>query len=269
MELERARGSLGLVVAADGGAQRIADLRQSGCGRFLFPAIPAHQPLEAVVVNTAGGLTGGDRFDLSLRLMPEARAVITTQACEKIYKATDKPALLASRIKLDANAGLLWLPQETILFDHAALKRSLEIVMVGTASVLAAEAVILGRQAMGEVLTQARFRDSWRIRRDGRLIFAEDMAIDGEWAMGFQAKAALGADTAALATVVLVASNAKSQRDSVRDLLASTECEGGASAFDGMLVVRLLAPSGLALRRTLVPILELMSRQALPRVWMT
>jgi urease accessory protein len=161
------------------------------------------------------------------------------------------------------------LPQETILFDHSALTRSLDITMIGTATVLAAEAVILGRQAMGEVLTQARFRDSWRIRRDGRLIFAENMVMDGDWAAGFQAKAALGEDTAALATVVLVSSDSEQQLDSVRNLLLESGCEGGASAFDGMLVVRLLATSGLALRQTLVPILELMSRQRLPRVWMT
>ncbi len=221
------------------------------------------------MVNTAGGLTGGDRFDLTLRLKPGAKAIITTQACEKIYRATAKPALLSSKIRLEEGASLHWLPQETILFDHAALGRSLDIKMFGNACVLAAEAVILGRQAMGEVLTETRFRDSWRIWRDGRLIFAEDMVMDGGWAAGFQAKAALGENTAALATVVLVSSDAEQQRDSVRKLLLQTGCEGGASAFDGMLIIRLLAPSGLALRQTLVPILELLSGQPLPRVWMT
>ncbi|MGL4637944.1 MAG: urease accessory protein UreD [Beijerinckiaceae bacterium] len=268
-ELERARGSLGLVVAASGEDQHIVDLRQSGCGRLLFPAIPVREPLEAVVVNTAGGLTGGDRFDLTVRLKKNAKAVVTTQACEKIYRSSGKPALLSSKIHLEDTANLLWLPQETILFDHSSLNRSLSVDMTGNARLLAAEAVILGRQAMGEVLTEARFADRWRIRRDGKLVFAEDMMMQADWAKGFQAKAALGTSTAALATIALVAPDAEKQLQLARDLLNQPECEGGASAFDGMLIIRLLASSGLALRQSLVPILELLSGQRLPRVWMT
>lgn len=266
--LERAAGRLDLAVrrSADG-RHAIADLGQSGCGRLLFPARDPSSPLEAVVVNTGGGLTGGDRFDVAVRLGPGAQAVLTTQACEKIYAAKGSPARVSAKLAAGAGASLRWLPQETILFDRSALDRSLAIDMAADAEVLAAEAILLGRQAMGETLTAARLRDRWRIRRGGRLVFAEETAArPGNWA-ATGAPALLGG-AAALATIVHVSPRAESEIDAVRAILEGSGIDGGASAFDGLLAVRLAAPTGLALRRTLVPILEHCGGR-LPRVWMT
>ncbi len=271
-ELERAVGKLGLVVRSTGGSDAIHDLHQSGCGRFLFPARDKAHPLEAVVVNTAGGLTGGDRFDITVSVGQGARAVLATQACEKIYASSGATAKLSTRLKVQNGAVLRWLPQETILFDHSALERSLTIDMAGTADVLAGEAILLGRQAMGEELTRARLRDRWRIRRDGRLIFAEETAVGGkpgDWPALRSGCALLGQDTTALATIVHVAPGVERRLDAVRAIMESTGIDGGASAFDGLLVMRMVAPSGLALRRTLLQLLEHGLDGRLPRVWMT
>jgi urease accessory protein len=271
-DLERAVGRLSLSVDTGGGRDAIADLHQSGCGRFLFPARAKDQPLEAVVVNTAGGLTGGDRFDIKVRAAEGARAVLSTQACEKIYASSGATAKLSTVLKVQSEAKLCWLPQETILFDHSALERSLTIDMADSASVLAGEAVLLGRQAMGEKLTTARFRDRWRIRRDGRLVFAEESAIggaDGDWPAVRGSRALLGETTTALATIVHASPGVESRLDSVRAIMESTGIDGGASAFDGLLVMRMVAPSGLVLRKTLLPLLEHCMDGRLPRVWMT
>src|SRR5262245_47830527 len=124
--LERARGTLSLAVACRGGRHGIADLGQSGCGRLLFPKVAVGEPLEAVMVNTSGGLTGGDRFETRIVVAPGARAVLTTQACEKIYRADGiDPASVAAVIEVGETAMLAWLPQETILFDRARLTRRL------------------------------------------------------------------------------------------------------------------------------------------------
>jgi urease accessory protein len=267
-DLERARGEVRLAVASGADRSVIADLRQSGCGRLLFPARAAGDPLEAVVVNTAGGLTGGDRFDTRVRVGPGARTIVSTQACEKIYQATGRPALLSTRLTVAAGATLRWLPQETILFDRSALDRSLVIDMAEDADVLAGEAVLLGRQAMGEALTTARFRDRWRIRRGGRLVFAEETAAD-DWTKLRASKALIGETTTALATIVHAAPDAASRLDPVRAIMESTGIDGGASAFDGLLVMRMAAPSGLALRGTLLQLLEHCAGERLPRVWMT
>ena len=273
-DLERAVGRVELAIKHDGERHSIDDLHQSGCGRLLFPARAVQAPLEAVVVNTAGGLTGGDRFDVNIHLKSGSRAAITTQACEKVYRTASTAARVTTKIRADESATLHWLPQETILFDASSLERSLRIDMRATADVLACESIILGRQAMGEVLSTAHLQDSWRIRRDGRLVFAEETAVKSDWASAFAAKAALGPDTAALATLVHVAPqyltpHADKALEAVRGIMQYHNGDGGASVFDGLMVIRLLAPSGLSMRQVLTPLMEYCSGQRLPRVWTT
>ncbi len=271
-DLERAVGKLALVVNHADGRDAIRDLHQSGCGRLLFPARLRTDPVEAVVVNTAGGLTGGDRFDVAVAVDAGAQAIVATQACEKVYASSGPAAKLSTRLTAKSAAVLRWLPQETILFEHSVLERSLTIDMAEDADVLAGEAILLGRQAMGESLITARLRDRWRIRRGGRLVFAEETAVGGkagDWTALRQAKALLGETTTALATIVHAAPGADKGLDAARDIMASTGIDGGASAFDGLLVMRMIAPSGLALRQTLLQLLEHGIGGRLPRVWMT
>jgi urease accessory protein len=271
-DLERARGKVSLSVNCIGNRHSIRDLGQSGCGRLLFPARIATQPLEAVVVNTAGGLTGGDRFDIAVKVEEGAVATLTSQACEKIYRATDQAASLSARLTVAKGATLHWLPQETILFDRSALDRSLVIDIDPSATLLAAEAVLLGRQAMGESVETARLRDRWRIRRGNRLVFAEETAVDGrrgDWTALRGSRALLGDTAVAMATIVHVALDAGTRIDAVRAIMESTDIDGGASAFDGLLVMRMVAPSGLLLRKTLIRLLEHCGGRPLPRVWMT
>lgn len=271
-DLERAEGRLSLRVRTTMGRHAIADLAQSGCGRFLFPARAADQPLEAVIVNTGGGLTGGDRFSVGVDVGAGAAAVATTQACEKIYSAASGPARVSARLRLGPRARLSWIPQETILFEGSALDRSLEVDMAEDAHFLAAEALLLGRQARGERLGAARFRDGWRIRRGGRLVFAEEAAAglrQGGWARLRGSKALLGEEVAALATIVLVSPEAEKRLDGARSIMEDCEVVGGASAFDGLVAMRMAAPSGLALRRALVRLIEWAEGAPPPRVWMT
>jgi len=274
-DLERARGRLSLVVRHAGGRHAIADLRQSGCARFLFPARAAAAPLEAVVVNTGGGLTGGDRFAVSVDVGTSAAATLTTQACEKVYASAQGPAPASARVSARLKAGpgarLRWVPQETILFERSALVRTLAVDMAEDADVLAVEALLIGRQAMGETLSEAVFRDSWRIRRGGRLVFAEEIAMGGRagWPALRRSRALLGERTAALATIVHGAPGAAEGLDEARAIIEDGGVEGGVSVFDGLCVMRLAAPSGLSLRRVLAALLERRLAGGLPRVWMT
>jgi urease accessory protein len=270
VRLERAIGLVGLTVVRRDDVEAISDLRQSGCGRLLFPHRAAGDPLEAVVVNTGGGLTGGDRFDVKVKVKAGARGLVTTQACEKVYRSGEGPARVSAKLSVETGASLLWMPQETILFEDSALHRALQADVAPDATLLVAEAVILGRSAMGERLERARFRDSWRIRRGGRLVFAEETAAaPGVWAEARAAKAGLGAETAAFATLVLAAPHAASLLDPARALLQSHGIDGGVSLVDGLLVSRLVAGPGLALRQAMIPLLELFSGARPPRVWTT
>jgi len=265
VEMERARGSVSLAVARRDGRNAVADLAQAGCGRLLFPAVAAHAALEAVIVNTSGGLTGGDRFATTVEVLAGAAVVATTQACEKIYRSSGETAHVETRLTLGEGAHLSWLPQETILFDKARLARRLDIAMAETASLLAIEAVLLGRKASGESLTAGSFKDSWRIRRGGRLVLAEEAGFAGDVAAALSARATVSG-ASAYATVVLVDRAAEARLAAARDVLINHAADGGISTFDGLCVARLVAQDGAALRAGLIPLLRALGGEV-PRVW--
>lgn len=263
LRLPRACGSVVVRAALRGGRTVLADLRQEGSAKVRFPR--SHGPmLDATLLNTSGGITGGDRFSWQATAAPGAWLGLTTQAAERAYRA--RPGEIGrAAVALEAGAGarLDWLPQETILFDRSALERRLEANLAGRARLLVVEPVIFGRLAMGERISVIRFVDHWRIWRDGRLIHAETTRIAG--AAELLARPALLGGAGAMATVLLAGEDAGALVGPVRRLLVG---EAGASLVrPGVLVVRLLARDGWDLRRRLVPLLETLRRAPLPDMW--
>ena len=260
-QAQRAFGCGRLAVGAEGGRTRLQRLYQEGSAKLRLPR--ARGPsLEAVMINSAGGMTGGDRFDWTVQAGAGAHAVLTTQACERVYRASADTARVDVQLTLDAGARLDWLPQETILFDGSALSRTITAELAGDAVLLLCEAVILGRHAMGETFARGAFHDRWRIRREGRLVFADDLRLDGDIPHQIYQPALL-AGAGAFATLLLVDAGADSRIDAVRAAIGSL---GGASAFDGKLVARLAAADGLTLRRALIPALLALGATP-PAVW--
>src|ERR1700753_2147270 len=175
----RARGTVRFAVHAADGVTRRGDLHESGSLRVRFPS-PEDEGLSAVFVNTAGGVAGGDRFDIEITAQEGARLTLTTAAAEKVYRATDRAAELNIALKVADGAHLSWLPQETILFDRARMSRRIDIDLADGASLLLCEIAVFGRAAMGERMVQGAFVDRWRVRRGGRLVFAETVRLDGD-----------------------------------------------------------------------------------------
>ncbi len=241
-------------------------VRESGVLRLRLPRRAG--VCEGVVLNTGGGVLGGDRLQLDFDLADGADVVLTTVAAEKVYRAEAREAAVTTRLTLASGARLAWLPQETILFDGAHLHRSLSVDMAADASLLAAETVVFGRLAMGETLVAGALRDGWRVRRAGQLVFADETRLAGGMAAVLDA-AAGGGGARAAALVLFAAPEAEAALDPLRDILASfAAVEAGASAFDGLLVARLLARSPDALRAAMVAALSLLGGgRALPRVW--
>ncbi|MCB2133095.1 MAG: urease accessory protein UreD, partial [Rhodobacteraceae bacterium] len=133
------------------GIGRLQGLRQAGSLKLLFPR-PVGRGIEVVAVNTAGGITGGDRFGIRAEAGAGTLLTVTTQAAERAYRAQqDEVAAVENRVIAEAGAEVRWLPQETILFDRCALRRRLRIDLAPDARLLAAEPLIFGRAAMGEV----------------------------------------------------------------------------------------------------------------------
>lgn len=262
--LQRARGRGRIGTKRRDGVSVLDTLYQDGCAKIRLPHTHADH-LHAVLINTAGGLTGGDQMRWEVELADRTEASLTTQACERIYRSTGAVAEVATHLSVGAGAHLDWLPQETILFAASKLNRSIQIDLAEGASLTAVEAILLGRDAMGEDARDALLRDNWRIRQCGRLIHAEANRIDGSHAA--RDNTALLAGTRAFATIVHIHADAAQRLDAVRALLPATDTIA-ASAVGNRLVIRAMAHSGLALRRLIVPLLDHLSGAGgLPRLW--
>ncbi len=246
------------------GVHGLKTLYQSGCAKVLLPQ-NFHPVPEAVFINTSGGVTGGDQLAYSASVQENAALTVTTQAAERIYRASSGVANITNTLALAAHSQLAWLPQETILFEGSALSRRIDVNMDKTSTLLALEMLVLGRRAMGETLQQARLSDQWRIRRNGRLVYADALRFS-EPKSETQSRATFNGHRA-LATLVYVAPDAEDRVSSVRTLLAFEGVEAAASAWNGLLVVRFLAPDAQPLRKALILFLTAFRGGDLPRVW--
>ena len=260
----RATGHIALGVAKSGGLTRRTRVHEDGSLRVRFPnASP--EALEAVIVNTGGGMTGGDRFTVDMTVGEGASLIAGTAAAEKIYRSTGPDAEMDVRLTLEDGARLAWLPQESILFDRARLSRRIDIDLSETASLIMAEAVVFGRAAMGEVMAEGSFTDRWRVRRGGRLIYADTARLDGAIAAQLTERAVLN-DGIAMASV-LVAPGGDQQLEQVRALAEHYAGEVGISAWNGIAVARLCAKDGAALRHDLIAVLAALGT-TVPRLWL-
>jgi urease accessory protein len=264
----RSRGDLRLGFAAHDGRTTIAEGYQGGCLKFRVPRVHGAEPPCAILLNTSGGLAGGDRLSQQIAWQAGSAATVTTQAAEKIYRAIGgETATLDTRIAIDAGADAEWLPQETILFDRARLRRTMEVRMAGDAHFLGVEAVMFGRAAMGETMASGLLDDRWRIWRDGRLVYADAMRLDGPVDALLQ-RSAIGAGARAMAVVIHVSSRAAALLGAVREVLADAAGMAAASCWNGMLVTRLMACDGAALRHDLLRVLAVLrAGRAMPRTW--
>ena len=260
----RARGRIALAVASRAGRTHRTRVHEDGSLRVRFPNAEA-DALEAVIVNTGGGMTGGDRFEIDIALDTGASLVAGTAAAEKIYRSTGADAEMDVRLSVGANARLCWLPQEAILFDRARLKRRIDIALAESATLLLAEAVVFGRTAMGEAMEQGLFVDRWRLHRGGRLVFADSTRLDGAVAEKLAAPAS-AAGGIAIATV-LIAPGDDTTTSTVRELEPQFAGEVGISAWNGIALARLCATDGAALRHDLILMLAAL-KSPVPRLWL-
>ena len=241
---------------------RLDRLYQAGSAKAFIH--PGDTGPEVVFLNTSGGLTGGDTLRYGLDLAAGCRATATTQTAERAYRSDASSARIEVRHRLGPGARLDWLPQETILFDRSALRRDTLIELDSDAACLMLEAVVLGRAAMGERVAEVRFDDRRRIMRDGRPVLVEPLRLT---TASLAAGRGVLQDARAFATLALVADGAEDALGPVRAVLDEPGVAGGASGFDGKLIVRLMAGDGWPLRRQILRLLAVLRPGPLPRVW--
>ena len=239
---------------------------KQGSLRVRFPNIAPGGALDAVIINTAGGMTGGDRFDLDFDVGAGARLTVSTAAAEKIYRSLGTDTVVNVRLTVGTGATLAWLPQETILFDRMRLRRTIEADLAADGQLVIAEMLVFGRSAMGETLARGNLFDRWRIRAGGALIFAESLRLDGAIAENLAQRAAAGGGCAIASVLKFPASDADIA--AVRQKESTFAGEVGISSFNGLALARLVAPEGAALRRDLISVLTALGDMPLPRLWL-
>ena len=261
---QRAEGEVRLSAGPDGDRTRLRDFRQAGSLRCLFPRREPGR-LDAMLLNTGGGLIGGDRFTVRAEALPGARLALTTQTAERAYAALPgERSVVRTRLNVGAGARLDWLPQETILFESAALDRRLTVSLAAGARLLLVEPLVFGRTARGEQLREARLKDRLVIDREGVPLWRDGIDLAGDVSARLDSGSTAGG-ARALATLLFVAPEAEAHLDGVRAALPET---GGASLVaQDLLALRVLAPDGYSLRRTLLPVLDRLTGGDLPKPW--
>jgi urease accessory protein len=261
----RARGSVIFDVHQVEGITRRRHLHESGSLRVRFPS-PEADGLSAVFVNTAGGVAGGDRFGIEIAAGEGSRLAVTTAAAEKVYRAEGPAAQLDISLKAAAGAHLSWLPQETILFDRARVSRQINIELADSASLLLCEIVVFGRAAMGERMLAGEFVDRWRLSRGGRLVFAENIRLDGDLGEKLRQPAVAKGGVAIGTALIVPGDEALVER--IRELSASFGGEVGISSWNGFAMARFCAQDAARLRADMMAVLGRASAEALPRLWL-
>ena len=273
LALQRSRGRAVLRFEAREQGSALVERYSRAPMRILTPR-PVDGVPEAVLANLAGGIAGGDRCEVGVAAGPGAEALVSGQAAEKVYRAIDAPAEWTARLTLGPGAALEWLPQETILFDGARLRRRIEVDMAGDARLLAVETLVFGRAAHGERMVYGSLADRWRIDRGGRPVWRDALRIAGP---AFEAAAASAAGLRGArvsATLIYAAPDAPDRLEDLRRLLAGMSAFAGAGAVRGLAAARFLAREGGAFKRELAGLVGAFralafGRPALaPRVWL-
>ena len=264
----RSRGNLDISFRNRGGRTSIGRSFQSGCLRMRLPrASGTDEGTCAVILNTAGGLAEGDALDQRITWDENTAATVTTQAAEKVYRAVADQSVISTRLEVASGARAEWLPQETILFDGCNLKRDAQVILAEDVTFLGVEAIVLGRKSMGETLRRGSLRDRLRIWRNGKLIYADSVELDGDIA-ALMNRASIGDGASAMAVLVHASAQAAQLLEPVRAALSSARGTAAASTWNGLLAVRMLAPDSHTLRHDIAVALDVLCEgRSLPRVW--
>ena len=271
-DLQRADGSGRMVLSGSDERTRIVDVFERSPIRIMFPGSDATAVEEAVFINTAGGIAGGDRLDCDVTVLANASIAVTSQAAEKVYRALSEPARISTKLKACEAAKLAWLPQETIVFNRARLHRTTEIELFSGAELLALEWLVLGRTAHGEVVVGGDITDSWRVKKDGRLTWADSFRVTDEMFPHLHRRALL-ANCTAIATMIYFGRSLEKRLEFLRGITRSLGCDCAATLVGGLIVVRFAANESSALKLALRTFLEQFSRELgsgpfrVPKMW--
>ena len=271
-DLQRADGSGRMVLNGSDNGTLIVDVFQRSPIRIMFPRSGGSAIEEAVLINTAGGIAGGDRLEFGVTALANASIAVTSQAAEKVYRALSEPARITTKLKACETAKLAWLPQETIVFNSGRLSRETEIELSSGAELLALEWLVLGRAAYGEEMMGGHITDSWRVKKEGRLIWADSFRVTDEIFPHLNRKALLS-NNKAVGTLIYFGPCLDTRLEFLRNIAPSLGCHCAATSVGGLIIVRFATEVSSHLRHALRSFLEQFNRELgpgpfrVPKMW--
>lgn len=271
-DLQRAVGEARVVFSGAVNGTEIIDVYQKFPMAVAFPNVDDRRRKEAVLINTSGGVAGGDEIRIEVVAQGNASVAVTTQAAEKVYRALDRPARIRTRLRAEGNARLAWLPQETIVFNQARIARQTEIDVCSGTELIALEWLVLGRIESGEEVLAGHILDSWRVRVDGRLVWADGFLASDQALLQLR-KTALLSNWKAIATMIYFGPGLEARLERLREIGASLECACGVTIVGAIIVVRVAAIASVDLRRGLRRFLDQLDHElgsgpfGVPKMW--
>jgi urease accessory protein len=258
------------------GTTNIAQLFHAQPLRVLFPYQERGDIFQAAIACVSGGLVGGDRLDIDVTLNDGTRATIVGQAAEKVYRSLGPDCIVETKLRAGDGAWLEYLPQETILFDGARLRRRTRVQIASNGRFLGGGIVVFGRTARGEMLNRGLVHDAWEIRdAAGSLTWKDALHMEGDLA-ALLARPATFDGASAYGSLIYAANDAAKHLGLAREIAArldGTALRIGATSFRELLIVRFLGRSTLALRNAFSEIWLSLRATAgglppvMPRLW--
>ncbi|MDX1344266.1 MAG: urease accessory protein UreD [Sedimenticolaceae bacterium] len=220
------------------------------------------------LLHPPGGVAGGDRLAIEIGMSPGASALVTTPGATKFYNSIGPTAQQVQHFSVHQGC-LEWLPQENIFFPDAAVELKTEIDLDGDARYIGWEFNCLGRPVIGERFDQGHVLFSTRLRRDGRPLLIDRLAVDSSSLSGL----ATLRDRPVIATMVATGAD-REVIDKAREITSET-AETGVTLLGDVLVCRYLGDSTEQARKLFVAVWQairpmLIGKEAvLPRIWAT
>ena len=131
---------------------------------------------------------------------------------------------------------------------------------------------MLGRAAHGETMVGGSVLDGWRVKKDGRLIWADSFRISDEIFVHLNRKALLS-DFNSIATLVYFGPDVDRRLQFLRDILSSLECDCAVTLVSGLIVARFAAKQSYDLKLAVRNFLQQFSRElgrgpfGVPKMW--
>lgn len=266
------QASLALGFADDAGTTRLIDNTHCGPLRVQKPLYPEGGAVcHAIIVHPPGGVVGGDQLSIAATVGAHAHALLTTPGAAKWYKANGQRSAQQVRLDVGPGAALEWLPQEAIFFDQADVALDQTITLAADACYIGCEILCMGRRASGETFATGRVAQRTRIRRDDKLIWWEQGALNGG---RLDSPLTLNGHTVC---ATLIAIGPPLPASVLTDLRAELgdDPHFGITQTRGLLVARHLGDDSETARRTMLAVWRrvrphLLGREAItPRIWQT